>query len=127
MKGAREYANLFQTGQYGRFYITSGKHARGYTFRIQILPEGEIAKPNGEPNICLNSNAVLVYGVVSGQLGWSEAYDWIYKGKWVDDFNSIVREKKEELEKSDKREDESRKARISAKIQKELSLLELYK
>jgi len=29
MNGAREFAYLFETGQYDRFYIVSGSHARG--------------------------------------------------------------------------------------------------
>jgi hypothetical protein len=98
MKGAREYARLFKTGQYGKMYITSGSHARGLTFRIQILPEGEEAIPNGSQNLCLNENAVLVYGVVSGNPGWTESYGWIHKGKWVEDFENLVRSKQMEID-----------------------------
>lgn len=98
MKGAREYALLFKTGQYGKLYITSGSHARGYTFRIQVLPEGEKAKPNGSQNTCLNSNAVEVYGIVSGQPGWTETYGWLHEGKWQEDFEKLVKFKKMEIE-----------------------------
>lgn len=90
MKGAREYANLFVTGQYGRMYIVSGNHGRGRTFRIFILPEGEQAKENGPNNACLNESAVEVYGVVSGQPGWTEEYSWIHYGKWVEDFHAMA-------------------------------------
>ena len=64
MKGT-EKAHLFKTGQYGRLYITSGSHARGNTLRIQVLPEGEIAIPNGSGNTCLNKDAVIVYDVIN--------------------------------------------------------------
>lgn len=90
MIGAREYAKLFKTGQYGKLYITSGSHARGNTFRISILPEGEKAISNGEGNNCLNNDAVEVYGVISGHPGWTESYGWIHKGKWQEDFTRLL-------------------------------------
>lgn len=92
MKGARRYADLFKTGQYGRLYLVSGSHARGKTFRIYILPDGNNALPNGEHNPPLNTNAVEVYGVVSGNPGWTESYDWIHRGKWQNDFYEIEQE-----------------------------------
>jgi len=95
MEGAREYAGLFKTGQYGKLYIVSGSHARGVTFRIQILPEGETAEPNGEGNSCLNDNAIEVYGVVAGHRGWTERYGWLEKGKWVHDFEDLVANKRQ--------------------------------
>ena len=114
MKGAREYSKLFKTGQYGRFYITSGSHARGNTFHIQILPEGEEAIPNGEPNLCLNKDAVKVFGVTGGNRGWSEQYGWLHLGKWVDDFESLCDERREELRQQEVstilKEEEAKKA-----------------
>ena len=102
MKGARKYARLFKTGQYERLYITSGSHARGDTFRIQVLPEGEKAEPNGSANQCLNSNAVEVYGVISGNLGWTEEYGWKHEGKWQEVFEKLVHSKKMEIEAKDR-------------------------
>lgn len=96
MKGA-EHAKLFKTGQYGRLYITSGSHARGNTLRIQVLPKGEKAIPNGNPNMCLNKDAIEVYGVVSGNPGWTEVYGWLHEGKWQDDFYNLVAEKEAEV------------------------------
>ena len=90
MKGAREYAGLFETGQYGKLYIVSSEHARGKTFRIFILPEGEAAVLNGNSNPTLNKDAVEVYGVVSGNPGWTESYGWLHAGKWQEDFNKLV-------------------------------------
>lgn len=94
MKGAREYANMFKTGQHGRLYLVSSSHSIGYTFRIFVLPKGEDAIPNGS-NAPLNTGAVEVYGVVNP--GWDEVYGWIHAGKWQDDFNSLVESKKQQL------------------------------
>lgn len=101
MKGAREYAQLFKTGQYGKLFITSRSHARGKIFCIQILPDKVEAIPN-HGNMCLNVDAVEVYGVIKGQPGWrqpgwTEEYGWLHKGKWQDDFEKLVVLKKSEL------------------------------
>lgn len=98
MLGALEYTRLFKTGQYEKFYFVSGEHARGKTFRIYLLPKGEVAIPNGPMNAPLNENAVEIYGIVSGQPGWSEVYGWIHEGKWQLDFERMVAEKKKEIE-----------------------------
>jgi hypothetical protein len=103
MEGAKKYAKLFKTGQYERLYITSSSHARGDTFRIQVLPEGEKAEPNGCNNQCLNSNAIEVYGAISGNLGWTEEYGWKHKGKWQEDFEELVCSKEMELEVIEKK------------------------
>ena len=94
MEGATEYARLFRTGQYGGLYIVSGCHARGETFRIAVLPDGEKAISNGPNNQCVNRDAMEVYGITSGQPGWTETYGWLYKGKWQDDFYKLVEEQK---------------------------------
>ena len=102
MQGAREYAGLFATGQYGNLYITSGEHARGKTFHVQILPDGEKAKPNGSQNLCLNEGAVEVYGIVSGNPGWTESYGWKHKGPWQADFEKLVVSMRLEREERDR-------------------------
>lgn len=109
MKGAREYAELFKTGQYGKLYITSSRHARGKTFSIQVLPEGEKAKENGDWDLCLNKNAVTVYGAIGGNCGWSEYYGWIHKGRWTQDFENLVKIKKTKLEAENKNRKEQEK------------------
>ncbi len=94
MKGAREYANLFSKAvQIGRLYILPHYHARGKTFRIYVLPEGESVVENAGINPPLNAESVEVYGIVGGNPGWTESYGWIHRGKWQDDFNRIVAEK----------------------------------
>lgn len=97
MQGAREYATMFMTGQYGRLYLLSGCHARGKVFHIYVLPEGEAAQPNG-PNAPLNKNAVEVYGITGGQPGWTETYGWLHRGKWEQDFAALVEARRVEIE-----------------------------
>ncbi len=99
MKGAREYANLFVTGQYGRLYLVSGSHARGKTFHIYVLPKGELVRPNGVNNPPKNEDAVEVYGIINGHPGWSEEYGWLYHGKWKDDFFELVVSKYSDLKR----------------------------
>lgn len=115
MKGAREYAQLFTTGPDGRFYYVSGKHARGLTFHIQILPIDEEAIPNGPNNLCLNEDAVEVYGVIGGQPGWTEVYGWLHRGPWEEDFERAVEEVKAERfdERQDKIEEKIQEARMN--------------
>lgn len=104
MNGARKYASLFETGQYGKLYITSSEHARGKTFHIQVLPDGEKADPNGKSNLCTNENAVEVYGIIGGNPGWTEYYGWLHKGKWQEDFAELVKNRKAEIVKEEKTE-----------------------
>jgi len=108
MKGAREYADLFETGQYGRCYFVSGEHARGKTFEIYVLPAGEVAIPNGSMNPPLNNGAVCVYGVVSGQPGWTEYYGWLRNGLWQDDFHDLVRKAQAKRQVAIRRDKEAR-------------------
>jgi len=113
MQGAREYSELFSTGQIDRLYIVSGYHARGKTFRIYVLPEDEKAIPNSRFNPPLNKDAVEVYGIIGGQPGWTETYGWLHEGKWQEDFQLLATqrlfEKKEHeaihaLEKEEKKQ-----------------------
>src|SRR5262245_13947736 len=104
MQGADEYCRLFkETKQYNCLYVVPGSHARGDTFHLYVLPLGEAAKPNG-PNAPLNPEAVEVYGIVSGNPGWTETYGWLHKGLWQQDFEKLVRSKELELEDKQRRE-----------------------
>jgi hypothetical protein len=102
MEGAREYARLFKTGQYEKLYIVSGEHARGKTFYVYVLPEKEQAISNGPNNGPLNKDAVLVYGIVGGNPGWTESYGWLHKGKWQEDFEKLKLSKEMELAASER-------------------------
>ena len=74
-------------------YFLPGIHARGKTFQIFILPDidghPEKVVPNGSNNPPLNRNAIEVYGIVSGQPGWTESYGWLYRGVWEQDIQEI--------------------------------------
>ena len=126
MDGAREYSKLFETGQYGRLYIVSGSHARGSTFRIQVLPKDEKAIVNGSNNNCLNEKAVEVYGIVSGQPGWTETYGWSYVGKWCEDFDKLVCEKVKEKQIEEEKNRFLEEASEQKRIEKALTLLKDY-
>lgn len=93
MKGARKYAELFETGRYGKLYLISGRHARGRTFSILVLPKNEpiCCPPQATPN------AVEVFGVINGQIGRDETYGWIHHGKWEQDFAALVSDRIDEL------------------------------
>ena len=102
MKGAKEYAKLLKTGQYGRLYVLSDRHARGLTFRIFVLPKGEkaVIKYKSNPPC----NAVEVYGATNGQLGWTEEYGWLYWGKWQKDFMELIENaRREQIIEGEKR------------------------
>lgn len=94
MKGATEYARMFRTGQHGKLFLVSGKHARGETFHIWILPTEDLIE--GMPWTV--KNAVEVYGITGGQPGWTETYGWLHKGKWQEDFAELVEARKLEIE-----------------------------
>ena len=87
MKGATEYADIDITGQHGRLFIKQHSHARGATLRMWVLPEGVMVEENKYP---CTPPAVEVYGVTSGQPGWTETYGWLHAGPWQEDFHKIV-------------------------------------
>lgn len=92
MNGAREYADIFRSGQHGKLFLASGSHARGRTFHIWVLPDGvKTDNPWFEPR------AVEVYGVTSGQPGWTETYGWLHEGPWQEDFFALVEKRREEI------------------------------
>ncbi len=99
MEGANEFCKVFKKAeQIGQLYILPSSHARGPTFRIYVIPNGEDVIENGGINPPLNTNSIEVYGAISGQLGWTETYGWKHSGKWVADFNKIFNKRKEEIE-----------------------------
>jgi hypothetical protein len=126
MEGAREYAMLFETKQYGKLYIVSSEHARGKTFRIYILPEGEKAISNGRSNSPLNKDAVCVYGVTGGNLGWTETYGWLHKGAWVNYFECLVKSKQIERDNKRRRTEATTEERDEASKKRIKELLSNY-
>lgn len=126
MTNPLEYAEYFETGQYGRLYISLCSHARGISMRIYVLPEGVVAKFNGHGNPPANDDVVEVYGVSSEQPGWAENYGWLHEGKWQDDFYALAEERaKIEKERRATKALENLKA-IADKNRREKELLSSY-
>jgi len=127
MKGSDKYCGLFtKNEQHGRLYLVPGRHARGNTFCIYVIPDGEQAISNGMGNAPLNDGSVEVYGVVSGQRGWTEEYGWIHKGKWCDDFQKICEAREAKIQASNAERSEWVKAKKSAEAAKATMLLNTY-
>jgi len=83
MKGAREYVPFLKDGVYGRLYVKTGRHARGYYLHVYVLKEGfDETQPL--------KGAVEVYGVINGEPGWSEEYGWLHHGPWKTDFELLI-------------------------------------
>ena len=122
MQGAFEYANLFKTGQYGRLYLVSGGHARGRTFHIFVLPEGEMV-PN---SASLNPNAVEVYGITGGHAIWTETYGWLHEGKWQQDFAAMVKQRQAELSIQTENEQKEREEADRKECERRAALLATY-
>jgi hypothetical protein len=127
MKGANEYCKYFRKAeQVGRLYILPHYHARGKTLRIYVLPEGEMAIENAGINPPLNKDAVEVYGVVGGNLGWTEKYGWIHEGPWQGDFEKIYKDRKAFANDDRVKRELSRKESKDAEAEMVKKLLENY-
>ena len=120
MKGAREYAKLFKTGQYGRLYLLSGEHARGYTFHIWVLPDDTTIDDFPW------KDAVEVYGITGGNPGWTETYGWLHHGKWEQDFTAMVDERRMNIAVETARRDSEKVAAEDSERQRKMSLLATY-
>jgi hypothetical protein len=128
MQGAREYATLFQTGQHGRLFLVSSSHARGKTFRIFVLPEGEEARPNGAGtgNAPLNLDAIEVYGITSGQPGWTETYGWLHAGRWQQDFEKLVEARRAGIAAAEEAKQAARQSKDAQEALRRAALLANY-
>ena len=125
MQGARRYAMMFKTGQYGRLYLSSGDHARGKTFHIYVLPEGVSAIANGQ-NRPRNKGIVEVYGITGGNPGWTETYGWLHRGKWEQDFADMVETRTAEIDAEDATRAQQRADAASAEDGRVAALLLKY-
>jgi hypothetical protein len=89
MQGAKEYAELFTTGQYGRLYMQADiRTDRRRTFRIWVVP----ANAQFRDTISRIHASVEVFGVVSGANTENETYGWIRRGRWVADVEAMAGE-----------------------------------
>ena len=128
MKGADKYCRLFRKAeQIGRLYFLPHYHARGETFHIYVLPEGEKVIENGGINAPLNKGAVEVYGIVAGNPGWTEKYGWLHDGAWQDDFMTICEEKKQELQLQEERRRNASEKKNKDKEKRIADLLNTYR
>jgi hypothetical protein len=120
MNGAREFSGLGLDGTHGRLHIVTGSHARGKTLHIYVLAKGYDVL-NNKPSL---AGSVEVYGIISGQPGWTECYGWKEQGKWIEDFNEIVKQAKIKKEESEALSEASKKTKADddrVRIQKALS------
>lgn len=74
-------ARCFRNGNV--LYVTAS-HARGETFYIYLI----------DPD---NNNLFEVYGITSGNPGWTEIYGWKYKGTWVKPILQYLRSLEKEI------------------------------
>lgn len=123
MQGAREYVDVFEMGlsQFGKLAVLLGSHGRGLTLRVFVLKDGSSIE-----NIH-RAEAVEVYGVVSGQIGWTERYGWKHDGPWKEDFERIVFELREKAKKKEKERELQALAKKKAEAAKVNAILEGYK
>lgn len=126
MQGAREYADLFKTGQYGKLYIESGCHARGKTFKMWVLKDATVIGSEYPLNYHNSPDSVEVYGIIGGQAGWTEYYGWLHKGKWVEDFQNMVKKRKSEIEAAAFKKAFEIQAVADEKLTKQLVVLDNY-
>ena len=95
MDGARQYGPYFHDKErIGKLIIRTGVHARGCTFHIFVLPDSGANQQDGTE----------VYGVVSGNPGWTETYGWLHNGPWQADFQAeyesrLARRAQEQMER----------------------------
>ena len=122
MHGAKEYASIFESGQYGRLFLVSGRHARGKTFHIWVLPDETPIQ--GMP--WRAKDAVEVYGIAGGQPGWSEWYGWLHRGKWEEDFAALVEARRAELAAGKAQQAREKEGAEAAERQRIATLLAKY-
>jgi len=124
MKGADEYYDLFngKSQQIGRLFLQFSTHARGKCFHIYLLPEGVEQKSR----YANGNDKVEIYGITSGNPGWTEVYGWLHTGKWQEDFLAIVEDKKMKKQAAEIREKIKIEAEDSEEKKRISSLLSTY-
>lgn len=111
MKGA-EFARYFTDGRceyVGNLQILAGHHARGRTLTISVRVQTEHGWDEFVP----------VYGIVSGQPGWTEEYGWLHHGPWVEDFEREVQRRidaEKAKEEAKEREEQESKQRAADRV-----------
>ncbi len=133
MEGARKYVTAVETlaraGGYGfeefedsikfirkgNFVFECDYHARGKTLRIYLLkdmPPLDADEKLLRKKVYSSENALEVYGVISGQLGWSETYGYLVNNEIkhilsqilidaVRNYNDFLNNKKTKVEEKE--------------------------
>lgn len=122
MNGAREFSGLFDVEQVGRLYIVPGRHARGETLHIWVMPSDE---PHGRTP-WTHPDAVEVYGVTGGQPGWTESYGWLHAGKFQEDFAALVTQRRAAAEERRIAREQAKAAAQAAERDRKAKLLSGY-
>lgn len=127
MRGAREYVVFLLEGQYDRLYIETDSHARGYTLNIYVLPKDTVVTNINElRKIKYTESVVKVYGIVSGDYGWTESYGWLHKGPWEKSFYNLVENKKREIAEEKERKEREKRQKEYEEKQRQISTLTEY-
>ena len=128
MNSAYEYCEVFKKAeQIGRLYVLPSGHARGSTFHIYVLPEGLKLTDDNFFKMNLDNDIVEVYGIISGEPGWTETYGWIHEGKWQTDFEEIYQKRLKELEEEKAKLKALKKSKEAENEKRIKSLLDTYK
>jgi len=122
-RSSASYVMLFETGQYGRYYVVSGKEAN--LFRIHLLPEGVEVKKDLFPEVCPHKDAVLVYGEIRRGSCFS-LEGWLHEGPWVEDFEKFADEQEAKIRKKKAEEDARLKEQKKIQDDHDQQLLALY-
>lgn len=84
------------------------EHARGKTLDIYLIENEDELKEKG----LYDCDKVKVYGMVSGQCGWTEKYGWVIEGKWCEYINGILEKSIEFYEQNKSRAEYEEKQRM---------------
>ncbi len=93
---SREFINKYggyahKIYKWGIVHFLLDHHARGDTFKIWLID---------------GSEKIEVYGIVSGQPGWTESYGWTKKGTWVKPILQFIMKLEKEIAKYDEQQAE---------------------
>ncbi|PHE64431.1 hypothetical protein COF68_06230 [Bacillus toyonensis] len=77
---------------HGNVVFVTSTHARGECFQMFLVEDPHASDER------IKNEALEVYGVVSGNPGWTEVYDWIHKGEWVEFIENYLRRLETQLQ-----------------------------
>lgn len=86
----------------GNVLYALSDHARGKCFRICLVKDNTLV----DKELVSKDNCLEVYGVIGGNLGWTEEYGWLKKGTWVTPILKYLRDLEKAIEKHDEEQNE---------------------